>query len=70
MEIICEYLVSCGFFKKHEQSKALACKGLISLYCKGPKLIDCKRLEYLELHGKLPSPDLMPNGHMMMGTKE
>jgi hypothetical protein len=65
MEIICENLETCGFFRKHSQAKSVACQGLISLYCKGPRLIDCKRLEYIEEHGASPSPDMMPSGQIM-----
>ena len=62
MEIICENLPTCGFFKKYSETKSLACKGLITLYCKSEKMIECRRLEYIETHGTPPSPDLMPNG--------
>lgn len=61
----CEKLETCGFFKKYQDSKSLACKGFINQYCKGSKMDDCKRKQYFEEHGKLPSDDMMPNGAMI-----
>jgi hypothetical protein len=62
MEIICENLPYCGFIKKHGEANNLAIQGFVSLYCKGPRLIDCKRLEYIENNGAPPPEDMMPNG--------
>ena len=62
MEKECELLVKCGFFKKYESTKDLVCKGFISMYCKGPKMDECKRLEYRKTHGTPPSDDMMPTG--------
>jgi hypothetical protein len=61
----CELLATCGFYKKHQASKELACKGFIAQYCKGPKMDQCKRKEYLKQHGKAPSDDMMPSGQMI-----
>ncbi len=33
----CEHLNTCGFFKKYQSTKDLACKGFIAGYCKGQK---------------------------------
>ncbi len=60
----CKYLSKCGFFKKWGQSKNLACKGFIRLYCKGYKHDRCKRLEYRLKNGKPPDDDMLPNGLM------
>lgn len=61
----CELLEKCGFFKKHQQSKELACKGFISLYCKGSKQTDCERKKYRQAHNKPPEDDMMPNGAVL-----
>jgi hypothetical protein len=58
----CELLEECGFFKKYQATKDLACKGFIQQYCKGPKMNQCRRKEYRQAHGKPPSDDMMPNG--------
>jgi hypothetical protein len=65
MENECQYLSTCGFFKKYQLSKDLACKGFIAMYCKGPKMNDCKRLEYRKKNGKPPIDDMMPSGHIL-----
>ena len=62
MENSCNYLETCGFFRKYHESKNLACKGFISLYCKGLKMDQCKRLEYRKEHGVPPEDDMMPSG--------
>lgn len=62
MENECKLLDTCGFFNKYQSTQDLACKGFISLYCKGPKMKECKRLEYREKNGKSPNDDMMPNG--------
>lgn len=61
----CELLKNCGFFKKHQETKDLACKGFIRQYCKGPKMDKCERKAYRAKHGKPPSDDMMPNGWMI-----
>lgn len=65
MENDCQYLSTCGFFKKYQSTKDLACRGFISLYCKGEKMKECKRLEYRNMHGTPPSDDMMPNGQLI-----
>jgi len=60
----CELLEKCGFFKKYEQSKAAACKGFISLYCRGPKMMECQRKAYRQKHGAPPPDNMMPSGQM------
>jgi hypothetical protein len=61
----CELLEKCGFFQKYQASKDLVCKGFIIEYCKGPKMQECKRLEYRQQHGSPPSDDMMPSGKMI-----
>lgn len=61
----CELLDKCGFFKKYQESKGLACKGFISMYCMGPKQSACLRKKYREEHGTPPIDDMMPNGAMV-----
>ncbi len=61
----CESLAACGFFRKYQETKILACKGFINQYCKGQKMNECKRKEYRKKHGQPPSDDLMPSGQMI-----
>ena len=61
----CEFLPTCGFFKKYQETKDLACKGFISLYCKGPNMNQCKRKEYREKYGQPPADEMMPSGGML-----
>ncbi|MGE5341809.1 MAG: hypothetical protein ACM3SY_10065 [Candidatus Omnitrophota bacterium] len=61
----CEMLEKCGFFKKFQASKNLACKGFILQYCQGPKMDACKRKEHRKTHGTPPPDDMMPSGLMM-----
>jgi hypothetical protein len=65
MDQECQSLVKCGFFKKYQTTKNLACKGFILQYCKGPKMNACKRMQYRQEHGTPPSDDMMPNGQMI-----
>ncbi len=65
MSTECINLPNCGFFKKYCQTKDLACKGFISMYCKGSKMEDCKRLQYKKEHGTPPPDDMMPSGQMI-----
>lgn len=62
----CELLNKCGFFKKYQNSRELACKGFILQYCKGPKMSECKRMEYRTKNGVPPADDMMPNGQMII----
>ncbi|MBN1589669.1 MAG: hypothetical protein JW888_09150 [Pirellulales bacterium] len=66
MESQCAHLETCGFFKKYQAAKDLACKGFIKLYCRGPKMNNCKRKQYREKHGEPPSDDMLPSGHMIV----
>lgn len=61
----CELLSTCGFFKKYQETKNLACRGFIRQYCKGPDIEKCKRKEYRKKHGVPPSDDMMPSGQMI-----
>lgn len=65
MENQCELLEKCGFFRKYESSKELACKGFINQYCKGPKQSECKRLEFRQKNGVPPVDDMMPSGQLI-----
>ena len=64
-EITCELLEKCGFFKKYQNSIDLACRGFIRLYCKGERMIECKRMEYRSQHGTPPTDDMLPSGQIM-----
>jgi hypothetical protein len=61
----CELLEKCGFFKKYQSTKELACKGFIAQYCKGGKMADCKRLEYRRQNGVPPHDDMLPTGQII-----
>lgn len=61
----CEMLEKCGFFKKYEQNRILACKGFVSMYCKGEMQKECKRKEYRQKNGCPPDDNMMPNGSIM-----
>ena len=61
----CNLLATCGFFKKYQSSKSLACKGFISQYCKGDKMNECKRMEYRKLNGVPPVDEMMPSGQLI-----
>ncbi|HPR32323.1 MAG TPA: hypothetical protein PLK12_09515 [Prolixibacteraceae bacterium] len=63
----CIHLPNCGFFKKYQSEKDLACKGFINQYCRGPKQNECKRLQFKKINGYPPSDDMMPTGQMMRG---
>ena len=65
VEIKCELLEKCGFFKKYQNSIDLACKGFIRMYCKGEKMIECKRMDYRKKHGAPPTDDMLPTGQIM-----
>ncbi|HBF88699.1 MAG TPA: hypothetical protein DDX39_08665 [Bacteroidales bacterium] len=61
----CNLLATCGFFKKYQSSKELVCKGFISMYCKGGKQSECKRMEYRKKNGVPPVDDMMPSGQFI-----
>lgn len=60
----CELLEKCGFFGKYKETSDVACRGFIALYCKGPKLNECKRKEHRALHGQPPADNMLPNGYI------
>lgn len=61
----CPNLATCGFVKKYGDSKSLAVKGFVKLYCMTDKQEECVRKAYKAEHGTPPSDDMMPNGAMM-----
>ncbi len=67
MEDECKYLLTCGFFRKFHETKNLACKGFISMYCKGTKMEQCKRLEFRKENGFPPEDNMMPSGQICSG---
>ena len=69
MDQECELLAKCGFFKKYQATKDLACRGFIAQYCRGPQMADCKRLQYRRKHGVPPSDDMLPTGQMVAGSR-
>lgn len=62
----CILLEKCGFFKKYQTTKDLACKGFIELYCRGPKQSECKRMEFRKQNGVPPVDDMMPTGQIIV----
>lgn len=61
----CDRLAGCGFFKKYQATKDLACKGFTAAYCKGPQMDRCRRKDHLLKHGTPPPDDMMPSGQMI-----
>ncbi len=61
----CANLAGCGFVKKYGESKSLAVKGFVNLYCKGEKQNECKRKEHKQKTGQAPPDEMMPSGGMM-----
>ncbi|MBN1124116.1 MAG: hypothetical protein JXA82_03850 [Sedimentisphaerales bacterium] len=61
----CELLANCGFFKKFQNTRDLACQGFIKQYCKGPKMDECKRKLFRQKHGSPPPDEMMPTGQTM-----
>tara|TARA_Y100001970_G_C14157679_1_gene816564 strand:+ start:428 stop:604 length:177 start_codon:yes stop_codon:yes gene_type:complete len=52
------------FFKKHGETKDLACIGFINQYrIKVIKWINTKGRNIVKKHGESPSEDMMPTGH-------
>lgn len=66
MEKVCDLLDKCGFFKKYQITKEYACKGFIQMYCRGPKMNECKRKEYRLKNGTPPSDDMLPTGQIII----
>ena len=64
----CENLTTCSFFAKYGDSHAMACKGFVSKYCRGPLMMACKRREYRAVHGKPAPEDMLPSGLMIPTT--
>jgi len=69
MDNECEYLEKCGFFIKYCETKDLACRGFINMYCKGTKMAECKRQEYRNKNGIPPLDDMMPSGQLIIPKK-
>ena len=70
----CPNLSECNFFKMYEsdESKHLALKGFISMFCKGAKQDQCIRKDISTALGgpqNVP-PNMLPNGLPMAGTKK
>lgn len=61
----CPNLERCGFVKKYGESKALAVKGFVTMYCKSEKQNECKRKEYKQKNGVAPVDEMLPNGGMI-----
>ena len=66
----CELLRDCGFFKKYQAAKDLACKGLIRLYCRGSRMEQCKRKQSRAEHGAPPSDDMLPSGYTIVAASD
>lgn len=61
----CEFLKTCVFFQKYNDSKDLVLF-LVEIYCKGRKMDDCFRKKYRREHGQAPPENMMPNGYMII----
>ena len=58
----CEFLAGCAFFNKYKDTLGPAYDGFVALYCKGPKLEECKRRIYRISEGEPPAEEMLPNG--------
>jgi hypothetical protein len=67
MDQDCEMLAECGFFSRYGAACEQACQVLIRWYCKGPRMSECKRKEYAQVHGTQPPDEMMPDGEMTTG---
>ncbi|SDN65679.1 Methyl-accepting chemotaxis protein [Desulfonauticus submarinus] len=70
IDLECELLPKCGFFKKYKGTKDALLKGFLQSYCKGPMMNECKRKQYRQQHGVPPSDDMMPNGKIVEGLEK
>ena len=61
----CIMLPRCGFIRKYQETKDLACRGFVNAFCRGAKQTECKRMQYREQHGCAPDDDMLPTGQMM-----
>jgi hypothetical protein len=66
----CELLETCGFFKKHQKSLEMECRGFLKTYCHGPGMNECKRKVFRRENGHPPHDDMLPSGQMMPDTKK
>ena len=58
----CENLDDCYFFIEFGENPDVDCEEIIQLYCKGPKMAECKRKEFKDQQGYPPPPDILPDG--------
>ena len=61
----CELLPECAFFRKHSETHAAACRGMIAEYCRGNRQVECKRKAYLLKHGVQPPENMLPGGSII-----
>ena len=70
----CHNLEKCNFFKmyQNDESKNLALKGFISMFCKGERQDQCvRKIISKELGGpELVPPNMLPNGFAISGTNK
>jgi hypothetical protein len=65
----CELLKECGFLRKYQNINPFACKGFIKKYCRGPRMPECKRMQYSLEHGTQPSDDMLPTGDILRSVE-
>ena len=65
MALECELLESCGFFNKYQPTEEMACRWFIQEYCRGPRMVKCRRMAYRLQHGTSPPDDMLPSGRMI-----
>jgi hypothetical protein len=61
----CAFLSRGGFFKKYLESREAACRGFISLSCRGGEMNEGKRKEFRKAHGASPPGNKLPNGQSL-----
>lgn len=60
----CERLLVCPFFKtaKEANQSQDVLNEYVNLYCRGPFIDRCYRMQYLKRHGELPGESIAPSG--------
>jgi len=58
----CQFLENCAFFIQYKHLIGSAYEGFVRMYCKGPRLEQCKRRQFRLEKGVPPAQDMLPNG--------
>lgn len=61
----CRKFAKCSFLEKYKDDPAVDCQHFVDVYCKGPRMKECKRMEFLLTHCRQASEDLSPDGVLL-----